>query len=105
MTKMGVAAIYPKSKPMGMDKPSKTYPYLLRGLSITRPNQVWATDITYIRLNNGFVYLVAVMDWFSWYVLSWELSHSLDVYFCLSALERALSQSKPLIFMVDYRIT
>ena len=101
MQKMGLAAIYPKSKPIGMDKPSKTYPYLLKGLSITRPNQVWATDITYIRLSHGFVYLVAVMDWFSRYVLSWELSNSLDVYFCLSALDKALSQSRPLIFNTD----
>lgn len=101
MRKMGLAAIYPKPKTSGMGKPSKTYPYLLKGLSITRPNQVWATDITYIRLNKGFVYLVAVMDWFSRYVLSWELSNSLDVFFCLSALERALRQSSPLIFNND----
>ena len=101
MHKMGLAAIYPKSKPSGVDKPSKTYPYLLTGLRIVRPNQVWATDITYIRLNTGFVYLVAVMDWFSRYVLAWELSNSLDVYFCLSALDRALSQAKPLIFNND----
>jgi len=101
MRKMGLAAIYPKSTASARGNPSKTYPYLLRGLSIIRPNQVWATDITYIRLTSGFVYLVAVMDWFSRYVLSWELSNSLDVYFCLSALERALSQSKPLIFNND----
>ena len=101
MTKMGVAAIYPKPKSTGLNKPSKTYPYLLKGLNIIRPNQVWATDITYIRLNNGFAYLVAVMDWFSRYVLSWELSNSLDVYFCLSALDRALRQSRPLIFNND----
>ena len=101
MTKMGVAAIYPQSKPIGINKPSKTYPYLLKGLNIIRPNQVWATDITYIRLNNGFAYLVAVMDWFSRYVLSWELSNSLDVYFCLSALDRALRQSRPVIFNND----
>ena len=101
MTKMGLAAIYPKPTASVMGKPSKTYPYLLKGLNIIRPNQVWATDITYIRLTGGFVYLVAVMDWFSRYVLSWELSNSLDVYFCLSALERALSQSKPLIFNND----
>ena len=101
MRKMGLAAIYPKSKPVGIDKPSKTYPYLLKGLSVIRPNQVWATDITYIRLNNGFVYLVAVMDWFSRYVLAWELSNSLDVYFCLSALDKALSQSRPVIFNND----
>ena len=90
-----------KAKPTGIAKPSKTYPYLLKGLSIIRPNQVWATDITYIRLTRGFVYLVAVMDWFSRYVVSWELSNSLDVYFCLSAIERALSQSSPLIFNND----
>ena len=101
MTKMGLAAIYPKPTASARGKPSKTYPYLLKGLNISRPNQVWATDITYIRLTGGFVYLVAVMDWFSRYVLSWELSNSLDVYFCLSALERALSQSKPLIFNND----
>ena len=101
MRKMGLAAIYPKPKTSGMGKPSKTYPYLLKGLSITRPNQVWATDITYIRLSSGYVYLVAVMDWFSRYVLSWELSNSLDVFFCLSALERALRQSSPLIFNND----
>ena len=70
-------------------------------ISIIRPNQVWATDITYIRLTGGFVYLVAVMDWFSRYVLAWELSNSLDVYFCLSALDKALSQSTPLIFNTD----
>ena len=101
MRKMGLAAIYPKPTTSAMGNPSKTYPYLLKGLSIIRPNQVWATDITYIRLTSGFVYLVAVMDWFSRYVLSWELSNSLDVYFCLSALERALSQSRPLIFNND----
>ena len=101
MRKMGLAAIYPQSKTTDIAKPSKTYPYLLKGLRIIRPNHVWATDITYIRLTGGFVYLVAVMDWFSRYVLSWELSNSLDGYFCLSALERALSQSKPLIFNND----
>lgn len=101
MRKMGLTAIYPKPKTSAMGKPSKVYPYLLKGLSITRPNQVWATDITYIRLNDGFVYLVAIMDWFSRYVLSWELSNSLDVFFCLSALERALSQASPLIFNND----
>ena len=84
-----------------MDKPAKTYLYLLKGLRIIRPNQVWATDITYIRLSHGFVYLIAVMDWFSRYVLSWELSNSLDIYFCLSTLDKALSQSRPLIFNTD----
>ena len=101
MQKMGLAAIYPKPKTSAMGKSSKRYPYLLKGLRIIRPNQVWATDITYIRLTDGFVYLVAVMDWFSRYVLSWELSNSLDVYFCLSALDKALSQSTPLIVNTD----
>ena len=101
MQKMGLVAIYPKPKTSAMGKSSKRYPYLLKGLRIIRPNQVWATDITYIRLTDGFVYLVAVMDWFSRYVLAWELSNSLDVYFCLSALERALSQSRPLIVNTD----
>ena len=94
MRKMGLAAIYPKPKTSGMGKPSKTYPYLLKGLSITRPNQVWATDITYIRLNKGFVYLVAVMDWFSRYVLSWELSNSLDVFFCRNCLVQFVRVAK-----------
>ena len=81
MRKMGLVAIYPKPKTSRMGKPSKVYPYLLKGLSITRPNHVWATDITYIRLSHGFIYLVAVMDWFSRYVLSWELSNSLTCSF------------------------
>ena len=98
---MGLVAIYPKPKMSGMGKPSKRYPYLLKGVSISKPNQVWSTDVTYIRLSSGFVYLVAIMDWFSRYVLSWELSNSLDVFFCLSALERALSREKPLIFNSD----
>ena len=98
---MGLVAIYPKPKTSAMGKPSKVYSYLLKGLSITRPNHVWATDITYIRLNDGFVYLVAIMDWFSRYVLSWELSNSLDSFFCVSAVERALRQSTPLIFNND----
>ena len=98
---MGLAAIFPNPKTSGMGKPSKTYPYLLKELSIIRPNQVWATDITYVRLSSGFVYLVAFMDWFSRYVLLWELSNALDVCFCLSVLERALSQSSPLIFNTD----
>jgi putative transposase len=101
MRKMGLAAIYLKPKTSGMGKPSKKYPYLLKELGIIKPNQVWATDVTYIRLNNGFVYLVAIIDWFSRYVLSWEPSNSLDVFFCLSALQRALSRTKPLIFNSD----
>lgn len=101
MRKMGLVAIYPKPKTSIGGEPSKKYPYLLKGLSITRPNQVWSTDITYIPLNGGFVYLVAVMDWFSRYVLSWELSNSLDASFCVSALERALDRATPSIFNTD----
>ena len=101
MRKMGLAVIYPKPKTSARGKPSKTYPYLLKGLHIIKPNQVWATDITYIRLTDGFVYLIAIMDWCSRYVVSWELSNSLDVYFCLSVLESTLSQSRPLIFNTD----
>jgi putative transposase len=86
-------------------KPSpghRIYPYLLRGLAITRPNQVWSTDITYIPMARGFVYLVAVVDWFSRRVLSWRLSITMDVSFCIEALEEALSEyGKPEIFNTD----
>jgi putative transposase len=77
------------------------YPYLLRDVPITRVNQVWSTDITYIRLHAGFVYLVAVMDWFSRYVLSWAVSMTMDVGFCLEALEQALRMATPDIFNSD----
>jgi len=79
----------------------RIYPYLLRGLAITRPNQVWSTDITYIRLRSGFVYLVAILDWFSRYVVEWEISTTLDTSFCLSTLDRALAKAKPEIFNSD----
>ena len=98
---MGLEAIYPKKN---LSKPfwkHKKYPYLLRGLKITRPNQVWGTDITYIRLMQGVVYLVAIIDWFSRYVLSWAISVTLDVGFCLEALEEALRSGKPEIFNSD----
>jgi putative transposase len=74
---------------------------LLRGVAITRVNQVWSTDITYIRLHGGFIYLVAVMDWFSRYVLSWAVSITMDVGFCLEALEQALAVARPEIFNTD----
>ncbi|MBF0227931.1 MAG: IS3 family transposase [Desulfobacterales bacterium] len=77
------------------------YPYLLRSLKIERPNQVWATDITYIRLSKGFAYLVAIMDWYSRYIMSWRLSNTLNVEFCIAALEDALSIGKPDIFNSD----
>jgi len=101
---MGIEAIYPKknlSKP-GKGSEHKIYPYLLRNLAITRPNQVWSTDITYIRLEHGFVYLVAIMDWYSRRILSWEVSITMDTDFCISALESAIRKyGTPEIFNSD----
>jgi putative transposase len=99
---MGLQAVYPKprlSRPVGPEH--RIWPYLLRGLAIERPNQVWSADITYIRLWRGFVYLVAVMDWYSRYVLSWSLSSTLDSWFCVEALRRALTVGRPEIFNSD----
>lgn len=102
MQLMGLRAIYPKPRLSRNEDVSEKYPYLLKGLMIRRPNQVWGTDITYIKLKQGFVYLVAIMDWFSRYVISWEVSNSLDVHFCLSALEKALGKGvAPEIFNND----
>lgn len=103
MNKMGLMAIYPKSKRnlSQPDKQHQIYPYLLRGLSITKPNQVWSTDITYIKLTHGFCYLTAIIDWHSRYVISWELSNTLDMDFCLRALERAYATATPEIFNSD----
>lgn len=99
---MGLEAIYPKPR---LSVPgageARRYPYLLRGLTITRANQVWSTDITYIRMHHGFLYLVAVLDWYSRYVLAWQLSNTLDTGFCLQALEGALQQGHPAIFNTD----
>jgi len=101
MRLMGLEAIYPKKR-LSKSCPSyKKYPYLLRGMNIDHPDQVWCADITYIRMHHGFVYLVAIMDWFSRYVLAWELSITLDTAFCLSALGKALQGSRPEIFNVD----
>src|SRR5262245_60329177 len=87
---MGLEAVYPKPRLSVPGMGHKVYPYLLRGVAIERVNQVWSTDITYIPLRQGFMYLTAVMDWHSRYVLSWRLSNTLDVEFCLEALEEAL---------------
>lgn len=98
---LGLEAVYPKpwlSKPA---KDHKKYPYLLMDVVIERPDHVWSTDITYIRLKGGFIYLVAIMDWHSRYVLSWEVSTTLDAEFCIRALERALSLSSPDVFNSD----
>ena len=102
MREMGLSAIYPGPRLSKPEKGHKIYPYLLRGRQITRADEVWSTDITYIRLNGGFVYLVAVIDWWTRYVLSWELSTTLDSGFCVRALERALEiAGPPEIFNTD----
>ena len=101
MRVMGIQAIYPRPRTSIKGKDHKIYPYLLRGLNIDRINQVWATDITYIPMAYGFIYLVAIMDWFSRYVLSWQLSNTLDTDFCITALENALNYGIPDIFNSD----
>jgi putative transposase len=101
MRLMGLEAIYPKRALSRNGAAHRVYPYLLRGVPITRANQVWATDITYIPMRRGFLYLVAILDWFSRYVLAWRLSNSLEVGFCVEALEEALEQGKPQIFNSD----
>lgn len=101
MDLMGLEAIYPKPRTSKGHPGHKKYPYLLKGLEIVHPNQVWATDITYIRMKRGFIYLMAIMDWFSRYVLSWEISITLDTGFCLVALDRALEIARPEIFNSD----
>jgi putative transposase len=101
MQLMGISAIYRRPRTTKPGKGNKVYPYLLRGLEITRPNQVWSTDITYIPMAKGFLYLVAIIDWYSRYVLSWRLSNTLDTEFCIEALEEALRKGKPEIFNTD----
>ena len=101
MRVMDIEAIYPKPRTSRPDEQHKVYPYLLRDFAIERPNQVWSTDITYIPLRGGFVYLVAILDWFSRYVLSWQLSNSLERAFCVEALDAALAQGAPDIFNSD----
>ena len=102
MNKMGIQGVCPRRNPSrGSCGEQKKYPYLLSGMAVGRPDQVWASDITYIRLLKGFVYLVAVMDWYSRFVLSWEISNTLDSQFCVEALERALLKARPEIFNTD----
>jgi putative transposase len=102
MRKMGLEAIYPKPRLSVRNQQDKIYPYLLKGVKVNRPNQVWATDITYIPMVQGFAYLVAIMDWHSRYVLSWQVSTSLDSVFCIQALEEALARyPQPDIFNTD----
>lgn len=102
MRQMGLVALYPKKKTSLPGKGHKVYPYLLKGLTIDRPNQVWATDICYLPMAKGFLYLVAVMDWHSRKVLAWRLSNTMDTGFCLQALDEAIARyGAPAIFNTD----
>lgn len=103
MEMMGIQAIYPQKSLSCANQSHRIYPYLLRNLNIEKPNQVWSTDITYVRLETGFAYLIAIIDWFSRYVLNWKLSSSLDIDFVLECLEEAFAQNKnkPDIFNSD----
>jgi putative transposase len=102
MRRMGIEALYRRPRTTTPEPGHKIYPYLLRGIEITRPNQVWAMDITYIPMARGFVYLAVVLDWFSRRVLSWRLSITMDSSFCVEALEDALARyGKPDIFNTD----
>ena len=101
MRAIGLEAVYPKPKLSQAHPEHKKYPYLLKDFVIAHPDQVWVSDITYIRMVHGFVYLTAVMDWFSRYVLAWRISITLETGFCLEALEQALGVSKPEIFNTD----
>lgn len=101
MRLMGLEAIYPKPRLSRPNKAHPVYPYLLRDRVIDRPDHVWCADITYIPMHRGWLYLVAIMDWFSRYVLAWELSPTVDASFCVSALERALSLGTPEVFNTD----
>jgi putative transposase len=91
---MGIEAIYPKKRTTWPGAGHKIYPYLLRNVAVIRPDQVWSTDITYVPMRHGFLYLVAVMDWYSRHVLSWRLSNTLSGAFCLEALEDALADGR-----------
>lgn len=101
MRLMGLEAVYPKPRLSQGGPGHKIYPYLLSGVPVERTNHVWSTDITYVRLRHGFVYLVAVMDWHSRYVLSWEISVTMETSFCVAALDWALRHGKPEIFNSD----
>ncbi len=101
MRTMGLEAIYPKPNLSKASPAHKKYPYLLKNIVIDHPDQVWATDITYIRMQQGFIYLVAIMDWFSRYVVAWDISITLDAGFCIETLQRALQFSQPEIMNTD----
>jgi putative transposase len=101
MRVMGLEAIYPKPRLSAAGRGHKIYPYLLRDVKIERPNQVWSTDITYVPMPSGFMYLAAVIDWYSRYVITWRLSNTLDGGFCLEMLEAALRSGCPEVFNTD----
>ena len=101
MRTMGLSAIYRRPRTSKPAPGHKVYPYLLRSMEITSPNQVWAADITYIPMDRGFLYLVAVMDWYSRHVVAWRLSNTLDADFCVEALKEALGKGKPEVFNTD----
>ena len=101
MRTMGIEAIYPRPRTTRRNLEHRVFPYLLRDVAIIRKDQVWSTDITYIPLRDGFMYLVAVMDWHTRFVLSWRLSNTLEGHFCIEALEDSLTISKPEIFNTD----
>jgi len=101
MRKMGIEALYPKPSTSAPSKAHKIWPYLLRGVDVAKANQVWAADITYIPMSRGYLYLVAIIDWHSRYVLSWRLSNTLDTHFCTEALEEAFTHGSPEIFNTD----
>jgi putative transposase len=101
MRLMGLEAVHPRPRTTVAAPGAKAYPYLLRDRKLTRVDEVWSSDITYVPMRHGFMYLTAVIDWYSRYVLSWRLSNTLDGGFCLEALEEALSRSQPEIFNTD----
>src|SRR5262249_9211121 len=101
MRLMGLEAIYPKPRLSAAGRGHRIYPYLLRDVKAERPDQVWGTDITYVPLARGFMYLAAILDWFSRYVIAWRLSNTLDGSFCLEMLEEALSRGRPEVFNTD----
>jgi putative transposase len=101
MRLMGLETMYPKPRTTQRDENHKIYPYLLRDLKIVRPNQVWSADITYVPMPSGFMYLVAVIDWYSRFVLAWRLSNTLEGTFCLEAIEAARQHGRPEIFNSD----
>ncbi len=101
MRLMNIKTIYPRRNLSKINPENKIYPYLISGIEIDRPNVVWSIDITYIPLSHGFMYLVAIIDWYSRYVLSWSISNSLETGFCIEALNKALSKGSPEIFNSD----